>query len=147
MLHCIGILFLSFAIIPVTSFNNTCLLSDTNLTPPTPNAPQTFLKDCPKWVIDTTDAVWNTREDINGSLEQYFYEDWSSTSSWGQKVHGMDKLKNLVASTLRAFPDYQIHITDVFCYGNATTTKITLDGMLRGKITIMLKIKKFSKLF
>ena len=102
----------------VRAFDNTCLLNDANLTPPTKNGPQTFLKDCPKWVIDTTDAVWNTREDINGSLEQYFYEDWSSTSSWGHQIHGMDKLKNLVASTLRAFPDLQIHITDVFCYGN-----------------------------
>ena len=102
----------------VRAFDNTCLLNDANLTPPTKDAPQTFLKDCPKWVIDTTDAVWNTRENINGSLEQYFYEDWSSTSSWGHQIHGMDKLKNLVASTLRAFPDLQIHITDVFCYGN-----------------------------
>ena len=31
-------------------------------------------------------------------------------------------------------------------YLNPRTTKITLDGLLRGKITIMLKIKKFSKL-
>ena len=28
---------------------------------------------------------------------------------------------------------------------HARTTRITLDGLLRGKITIMLKIKKFSK--
>jgi len=118
MLHCIGILFLSFAIISVTSFNNTCLLSDTNLTPPTPNAPQTFLKDCPAWVIESTDAAWNTRQNVNASLEKYFYENWSSTTSWGQRIHGMDKLKSLVARTLRAFPDYRIHITDVFCYGN-----------------------------
>ena len=119
MLRCIGILFLSIAITSATSFNNTCLLSDINLTPPTPNAPQTFLKDCPAWVIESTDAAWNTRQNVNASLEKYFYEHWSSTASWGQKVHGMDKLKNLVASTLRAFPDYRIHITDVFCYGNA----------------------------
>ena len=30
---------------------------------------------------------------------------------------------------------------------HARTTRITLDGLLRGKITIMLKIKKFSKPF
>merc|ERR1712046_386173 len=30
----------------------------------------------------------------------------------------MDNLKELVASTTRAFPDLKIHITDVFCYGN-----------------------------
>ena len=116
MMRCLNPILL-FAVC-VRAFDNTCLLNDANLTPPTKNAPQTFLKDCPKWVIDTTDAVWNTRENINGSLEQYFYEDWSSTSSWGHQIHGMDKLKNLVASTLRAFPDLQIHITDVFCYGN-----------------------------
>jgi len=102
----------------VVAFDNNCLLNDKNLFPPTKNAPQTFLKDCPKWVIETTDAVWNTRTDINGSLEKYFYQDWSSTSSWGHRIHGMDKLKNLVASTLKAFPDLQIHITDVACYGN-----------------------------
>ena len=123
MLHCIGILFLSFAIISVTSFNNTCLLSDTNLIPPTPNAPQTFLKDCPAWVIESTDAAWNTRQNVNASLEKYFYENWSSTTSWGQRIHGMDKLKSLVARTLRAFPDYRIHITDVFCYGNEKKKK------------------------
>ena len=32
-------------------------------------------------------------------------------------------------------------------YLNPRTTKITLDGLLRGKVTIMLKIKKFSKSF
>merc|ERR1719300_2359053 len=30
----------------------------------------------------------------------------------------MDQLKLLVASTLKAFPDYKVRITDVFCYGN-----------------------------
>ena len=32
-------------------------------------------------------------------------------------------------------------------HSNPKTTRITLDGLLRGKITIMLKIKKFSKPF
>ena len=31
--------------------------------------------------------------------------------------------------------------------GSSRTTRITLDGLLRGKITIMLKIKKFLKPF
>jgi len=100
------------------AFDNSCLLGDESLTPRTKNAPQTFLRSCPGWVINTTDEVWNTRQDINASLEKYFYHDWSSTSSWGHKVSGMDTLKNLVASTLVAFPDLKIHITDVFCYGN-----------------------------
>ncbi len=55
----------------VIALDNNCLLNDKNLFPPTKNAPQTFLKECPKWVIQTTDAVWNTRQDINGSLEKY----------------------------------------------------------------------------
>merc|ERR1711879_363492 len=66
----------------------------------------------------TTDEVWNTRKDINGSLEKYFYEDWESHTSWGYTVSGMDNLKVLVARTLVAFPDLKIHVTDVFCYGN-----------------------------
>ena len=106
----------------LSAFDNSCLLTDTNLVPPTLNAPQSFLKDCPAWVINTTDEVWNTRLDVNGSLERYFYSDWSSTSAWGHKVggdgSGMQKLKNLVASTMVAFPDLRIHITDVLCYGN-----------------------------
>ena len=32
-------------------------------------------------------------------------------------------------------------------HSNPRTTRITLDGLLRGKITIMLKIKKFPKPF
>ena len=32
-------------------------------------------------------------------------------------------------------------------HSNSKTTRITLDGLLRGKITIMLKIKKFSNPF
>ena len=32
-------------------------------------------------------------------------------------------------------------------HSNPKTTRITLDGLLRGKITIMLKIKKFSNPF
>ena len=41
----------------------------------------------------------------------------------------MDKLKDLVASTLKAFPDLNIHITDVFCYGkDSNLFKIFLSG-------------------
>ena len=35
----------------------------------------------------------------------------------------------------------------VFLWYKPRTTKITLDGIFRGKVTIMLKIKKFSKPF
>lgn len=105
------------------AFNNKCLLNDRTLTPPTRDAPTTFMAQCPEWVIKTTDDVWNSPESRdptlrNASLVKHFYSNWTSTSSWGGTKHGMSALKDLVASTLVAFPDLQIHITDVFCYGN-----------------------------
>merc|ERR1711871_1622850 len=101
-----------------TAFDNTCILRDAALTPPTRNAPQTWLSECPGWVVNTTDAVWNTRTDVNASLEKYFYQNWTSNSAWGASKHGMAALKELVASTVTAFPDIRININDVFCYGN-----------------------------
>jgi len=105
------------------AFDNLCLTHDANLIPPTPNAPTTFLADCPAWVINTTDFAWNRPESRdpalrNASLEENFYANWTSTSSWGSSKHGMQALKDLVALTLVAFPDLQIHVTDVFCHGN-----------------------------
>jgi len=106
-----------------SAFDNACLMNDANLVPPTVGAPTTFLSQCPGWVINTTDAVWNRPESRdptarNASLEEYFYQNWTSHSSWGSSKHGMQALKDLVASTLVAFPDLQIHVTDVFCHGN-----------------------------
>ena len=101
-------------------FNNSCLLGSA-LQPPTPNAPQTFLSQCPQWVIETTDAVWSpgrSAAQINRSLHEFFYEGWETTSSFGKQSKGMKTLENLVWSTKRAFPDLRIHITDVVCVGN-----------------------------
>ena len=100
-------------------WSNACL-SSAALQPPTRDAPATFLPDCAKWVIDTTDAVWRpdrSAADVNRSLEEYFYEQWESTSN-GRYFRGMDTLKKLVWDTKRAFPDLKIHITDAFCVGN-----------------------------
>jgi len=104
-------------------FDNSCLLNDFHLTPPTKGAPTTWLEHCPGWVVNTTDAVWNLPEsrDVaqrNATLEKYFYQNWTSYTSWGAVTTGMPALQDLVASTLSAFPDLKIHITDVFCYGN-----------------------------
>ena len=61
MFQSVGLILLAFSV-SVISFDNNCLLNDANLTPPTKNAPQTFLKDCPGWIIESTDAAWNNRQ-------------------------------------------------------------------------------------
>lgn len=103
-------------------YNNSCLYrSATALQPPTIGAPTTFLAHCPSWVIETTDAVWSPGRsalEVNSSLQEFFYEGWESTSTYGRHTKGMPALKNLVWNTKRAFPDLRIHITDVTCVGN-----------------------------
>ena len=101
----------------VRAFDNSCLLSKA-LQPPTRDAPQTFLQECPAWVINTTDEVWNTKPHVNESLDRYFAPGFSSSGSFGTRYEGVERLKAAVASTQRAFPDLRIHISDVFCVGN-----------------------------
>ena len=109
-------------LLAVAGFDNSCLPDRVpDLQPPSKDAPQTFLKDCPRWVVETTDAVWSpeqTAAGVNRSLHEYFYADWSSITSYGKKMQGMRALEEAVWSTKRAFPDLQIHVTDVFCVGN-----------------------------
>jgi len=104
------------------TFSNECLLQHGEaLQPPTRGAPTSFLDECAAWVVRTTDAVWRPGLDaasVNASLEEYFYEGWQSVSSFGRQYQGMAALKDLVWRTKRAFPDLQIHVTDVFCTGN-----------------------------
>jgi len=106
------------------AFDNSCFDSTqvlAALAPPTREAPQTFLKDCAQWVVDTTDSVWSPERspaEVNRSLREYFYEDWMSVTSFGRQMRGMKALEEAVWSTKRAFPDLQIHVTDVFCVGN-----------------------------
>jgi len=97
-------------------FNNNCMTTK-ELSPPTKFAPQEFLKDCPAWVIKTTDAVWHALENVNESIDKYFYEDWMSYSDAG-KLRGLPALKDMVAKKRAAFPDLQIHVTDAMCHGN-----------------------------
>ena len=107
------------------SFDNSCLDGATNLQPPTAGAPQTFLADCPRWVVDTTDAVWSPEQSaaaVNRSLREYFYANWTSVTTYGRKMggdgHGMRALEEAVWATKRTFPDLKIHVSDVFCVGN-----------------------------
>merc|ERR1711871_1411110 len=99
------------------AFDNSCLLQH-NLSPPTKDAPTTFLSECAKWVIETTDLVWNTKPHVNATLEKYFHKDFQSHTSFGRVYQGLDTLKEVVASTQRAFPDLKIHISDSYCVGN-----------------------------
>jgi len=98
--------------------NNTCLWGNP-LQPPTKGAPQTFLEECPKWVIRTTDEVWNLgAEGRNQSMERYFHPNFTSHYSFGRSYTGIEALKETVASTIKAFPDLRIYVSDCFCIGN-----------------------------
>eukprot|EP00471_Norrisiella_sphaerica_P008801 CAMPEP_0184496328 /NCGR_PEP_ID=MMETSP0113_2-20130426/33647_1 /TAXON_ID=91329 /ORGANISM="Norrisiella sphaerica, Strain BC52" /LENGTH=606 /DNA_ID=CAMNT_0026882901 /DNA_START=83 /DNA_END=1903 /DNA_ORIENTATION=+ len=98
--------------------NNTCLI-DRGLQPPSKGAPQTFLDECPAWVIRTTDEVWNLGpENRNKSIEKYFHPNFSSHYSFGRSYTGIPALKETVAATVNAFPDLKIYVTDCFCVGN-----------------------------
>jgi len=116
------------------AYNNDCMI-DTQLNPPTKDAPQTFLAECAAWVIKSTDAVWHAHERVDESIEEYFYEDWFSSSDVGI-MRGMKALKQLVHSKRTAFPDLKIHITDAFCHGNDIDGyKTTMPDILTGTNT------------
>ena len=124
------------AIATAVAFDNSCLLSK-QMQPPTKGAPQTFLDDCPAWVINTTDEVWGTKPHVNATLERYFSPNFTSHGSFGTRYSGLDNLKKAVANTQRAFPDLKIYIDDVFCIGNdidgyKTVMPDTLTGTNRG---------------
>jgi predicted ester cyclase len=115
-------------------FNNDCLI-EYHLNPPTKNAPQDFLEECPKWVIQTTDAVWHSHNRINESIDEYFYSDWASYSDAGT-ARGLPALKAAVYAKRAAFPDLRIHITDVTCHGNDIDGyKTTMPDILTGTNT------------
>jgi len=115
-------------------YNNDCMI-DTQLNPPTKDAPQTFLEECAAWVIKSTDAVWHATEGVNEAIEEYFYEDWFSSSDAGI-LRGLDALKELVRSKRTAFPDLKIHVTDALCHGNDIDGyKTTMPDILTGTNT------------
>jgi len=99
-----------------TGFNNTCLGGDNALNR---DGPREF--DCPRFVIESTDQIWNMYRDpetVKYYLHKYMVDDWESISPMGEYLRGYDKLEPLVLDTMRAFPDIKLHIVDTFCEGN-----------------------------
>jgi len=92
--------------------NNSCLIPNIQFPP----GPQTF--DACSFVIQSTDAIWNLRGDVEGAIDKYFHKDYVDAGSWGQRVIGKKALKNVIFAQMRAFPDIRIHITDCMCKGN-----------------------------
>merc|ERR1712102_212727 len=81
-----------------TGYNNTCLWEKEGLNR---EGPREF--DCPRFVIESTDQIWNMYRDpelIKFYLRRY------------------EKLEPLVLDTMIAFPDIKLHIVDTFCEGN-----------------------------
>jgi len=94
--------------------NNSCLLP--TLDAPSTNGPQTF--DACGFVIRSTDAVWNSRGNVDEAIEKYFREGYWNAGSWGKRGIGKKALRDAVFGEMRAFPDIKIHITDCLCRGN-----------------------------
>merc|ERR1712013_437712 len=80
-----------------TGYNNACLWKSAGLNR---SGPKNF--DCERFVIDSTDQLWNMYRDpatIKSYLHKYMVDDWESI-------------------TFTAFPDIKLHILDTFCEGN-----------------------------
>jgi len=92
--------------------NNSCLIPNIQFPP----GPQNF--DACGFVIQSTDAIWNLRGDVEGAIDKYFHKDYVDAGSWGKRVIGKKALKNVIFAQMRAFPDLRIHITDCMCKGN-----------------------------
>merc|ERR1712038_1050171 len=99
-----------------TGYNNTCLWEKEGLNR---EGPREF--DCPRFVIESTDQIWNMYRDpelIKFYLRKYMVDDWESISPMGEYLRGYEKLEPLVLDTIIAFPDIKLHIVDTFCEGN-----------------------------
>merc|ERR1712136_604847 len=95
-----------------TGFNNSCLYEKEGLNR---DGPQEF--DCPRFVIESTDQIWNMYRDpeiVKTNLRKYMVDDWESISSMGEYIRGYDKLEDLTLTTMNAFPDIKLHILDTF---------------------------------
>eukprot|EP00947_MAST-08B_sp_MAST-8B-sp1_P000587 g587.t1 len=102
----------------VQHYNNSCLADDAQLSPPTKNAPTTFLADCPSWVVRTTDQTWHASlAESDAAVDTFFSENFTSTTDGGVMV-GREALRAAIKSKRAAFPDLRIHITDAVCHGN-----------------------------
>merc|ERR1711972_1120723 len=99
-----------------TGYNNTCMWQKEGLNR---DGPREF--DCPRFVIESTDQIWNMYRDpelIKFYLRKYMVDDWESISPMGEYLRGYEKLEPLVLDTMIAFPDIKLHIVDTFCEGN-----------------------------
>merc|ERR1712013_417772 len=79
-----------------TGYNNTCLWKSAGLNR---SGPKNF--DCERFVIDSTDQLWNMYRDpatIKSYLHKYMVEEWESITFMGE--------------------DIKVHIVDTFCEGN-----------------------------
>jgi len=98
-------------------FNNSCLFQNQKLNR---DGPKTF--DCPKFVIESTDEIWNEHNGnvswVKEKLFKYMTPDWESLSAFGVYIRGYEALEKLAFDTMTAFPDIQLHIIDTFCQGN-----------------------------
>jgi len=98
------------------AYNNSCLYQKQVLNR---YGPRTF--DCAKFVIDSTDEIWNMNRSVEwvySKLDKYMTNDWESVTNYGEYLHGMPLLRKLVMQTLTAFPDIKLHIVDTYCEGN-----------------------------
>ena len=113
-----------------SGFNNSCLLPSLVI----PNG--THSLDACKFVIETTDQLWNLKVNISQAFSEYFIENYTIISTSGTVQQGQAGLKNYTYSTMTAFPDIKIQILDCFCVGNDEYGyKCTMPDLLTGTNT------------
>ena len=88
---------LNFA--PRSRFNNSCLIDEF-----APRSAGADAFDPCRFIVETTDEVWNTRKNVTEALHAYFVDDYIITSTSGTLARGMRELEKLVADSMRAFP-------------------------------------------
>ena len=117
---------LTFA--PRSRFNNSCLIDEF-----APRSAGADAFDPCRFIVETTDEVWNTRKNVTEALHAYFVDDYIITSTSGTLARGMRELEKLVADSMRAFPDIKIQILDCFCVGDEDSGfKCSMPDLLSG---------------
>ena len=117
---------LTFA--PRSRFNNSCLIDEF-----APRSAGADAFDPCRFIVETTDEVWNLRKNVTEALHAYFVDDYIITSTSGTLARGMRELEKLVADSMRAFPDIRIQILDCFCVGDEDNGfKCSMPDLLSG---------------
>merc|ERR1711988_9537 len=104
-----------------TGYNNTCLWEKEGLNR---DGPREF--DCPRFVIESTDQIWNMYRDpelIKFYLRKYMVDDWESISPMGEYLRGYEKLEPLVLDTM--IPSPTSSCTSSTRFARATTSTVT----------------------